>query len=705
MLLFRKAYTLLVRGSKLAFLRWALGAMVGKFGSLAEYDLSFPDVSAYLPALFVRAEERVHPLPLERGSLQRNRYDVLILGIIDFDFRFQRPQQIAVELARRGHRVFWVSPSRFVPPSATDLCRAVNLRKNLWEIHMRCAPPDVYLGELRDAHATQMAESLNALFRDKGFGAGIVLAQLPFWRRLALRLREAHGAKVLYDCMDDWETFENMGDFNVTEEKEFVRECDLLIVTGAELEDKYQAQDLRPLLIRNGADFQFYAQATNTSVLDGVPKPIVGYFGAIADWIDLDLVLELAKRRPQYSLVLIGQVFGRDVSVLEAMPNIHLLGNKRYEDLPFYLYQFDACLIPFLINQVTKATDPVKLYEYFSLGKPVIATDMAELRQCGELVYIGHNVEEYCAKVDEALSIRDKAFVEGRIAFAKANTWSARVDQIDRGVASLFPLVSVLIVTYNSEEFVRSCLDSIFRNTGYPNFEIVVVDNGSTDRTAAAIGDYQDRVRFIALEQNTGFAAGNNRAARVAQGDYLLFLNVDTMVTPGWIHRLMRHLHRDPQVGLVCPVTNFAGNEVKINYQYETVEEMESFAVDLTRENDGRALDIGVAPLYCALMRRTVWNGVGELDTAFGIGMFEDDDLSMRIRNAGLRVVAAEDCFIHHFGQGSFAKLSGDAYNQLFDRNRKRFEEKWRKPWVPHRARPGVRPVSEETRFTPATFR
>ena len=320
---------------------------------------------------------------------------MVILAIIDFDFRFQRPQQIASEFARQGHRVFWISPTRFLPASSPHAYDVLPLRDNLWEIHVRSRQPDIYMGDLQPDVVASMSEALGHLYRDWTIAEHTVLLQLPFWRRLALQLRSTHGSKLLYDCMDDWETFENMGKFNVSEEKHLVEECDVLVVTGAELQRKYQAQGLNPVLARNGADFPFFSQARPNDLLAGIPKPIVGYFGAIADWIDLDLVYAVAKSRPQYSFVMIGQVFGRDISQLESLPNVRMLGSKPYADIPAYLYHFDACTIPFLINQVTKATDPVKLYEYFSLGKPVVATDMAELAQCGDLVYIGHDPEDF----------------------------------------------------------------------------------------------------------------------------------------------------------------------------------------------------------------------------------------------------------------------------------------------------------------------
>jgi polysaccharide pyruvyl transferase CsaB len=701
MLAIRKAYTLL-RHSKFQFVRFALGAVAYRFGNLAEYDLTFPDIRRFT------GEPPNSPagLPVARSRVpaQTTEYDVIVLSIIDFDFRFQRPQQIAVEMARRGHRIFWVSPSRFLAQTDDRPYFITKLQPNIWEVHLRCAAIDVYNGELGTAALSNLAGSLGQLLKDTGSAASVVYVQLPFWRRLALGIRHAFGAKILYDCMDDWDTFQNLGRFNVDEESALAEECDLLVVTGAEIERKFLARGLKPMLVRNGVDYGFFSSAEPTELLEGLKRPIVGYFGAIADWIDLDLIHRVAELRPQYTFVLIGQVFNRDTRKLELLPNVRLLGSKPYSEIPSYLYLFDACTIPFLLNAVTKATDPVKLYEYLSLGKPVVATAMAELAQCGDLIYIGADPVDFAEKLDLALSETDADLVNARIAFAKANTWSERVDRLDSGVRNLFPLVSILIVTHNSEEFVNACLDSILDCTSYPNYEIVAVDNASTDGTEALLQQYDGKITHCSLKSNTGFAAGNNQAAKVARGDFLLFLNIDTIVTSGWIHRLLRHVQKDSSIGLLCPVTNFAGNEVKVDFNYQDRQEMEHFAADLALGNAGKELDVQTAPLFCALVPRTVWDRVGELDVQFGMGMFEDDDFSLRVRRAGLRVATAEDCFIHHFGQGSFAKLPTDVYDQLFKTNQRRFEEKWGIAWQPHRPRVGARPLSQERRFDPATF-
>jgi GT2 family glycosyltransferase len=262
-------------------------------------------------------------------------------------------------------------------------------------------------------------------------------------------------------------------------------------------------------------------------------------------------------------------------------------------------------------------------------------------------------------------------------------------------------------VTYNSEEYLEPCLDSILRNTAYPSLEVLVVDNNSTDGTPAILKRYAEqdhRVKLELLKRNTGFAGGNNIAAKMATGEYLVFLNPDTIVTPGWLERMIRHCWRDDKVGAVAAVTNFSGNESKINTDYTNVVEMFSFANEIARERMGKSLDIAVAALYCVLVPCRVWSVVGELDDSYQVGMFEDDDFSLRILRAGYRIITAEDAFIHHFGNGSFAKIPSEESLRIFEANKKRFEEKWGVAWQKHKLRPGARAPYDEQRFTPEQF-
>jgi glycosyltransferase involved in cell wall biosynthesis len=192
-------------------------------------------------------------------------------------------------------------------------------------------------------------------------------------------------------------------------------------------------------------------------------------------------------------------------------------------------------------------------------------------------------------------------------------------------------------------------------------------------------------------DSNHGFAPANNQGLMAADGDVLVLLNNDTIVPPGWLLRLARHLDED-SIGLVGPVTNRAGNEAEVEAPYRTYGEFLDFARRRTRAEETKRFDIRVAAMFCLAMRRDVFARVGPLDERFEVGLFEDDDYAMRAREAGYRVVCAEDVFVHHFGQASMGRLDPSRnYGTLFHENRQRWEEKWAQAWEPYRHRPSER--------------
>ncbi len=291
--------------------------------------------------------------------------------------------------------------------------------------------------------------------------------------------------------------------------------------------------------------------------------------------------------------------------------------------------------------------------------------------------------------------------------YAAANSWSQRIREMDRAVRCSFPLVSILVVSYQSREFLRPFFAYLQRNTTYPNYEVIIVDNASDDGSVEVIRDFATefpQVRFIQLDENRGFAAGNNVAARAAQGEFLVFLNADTIVTWGWLDRLLRPFKTSADIGMTAPVTNFSGNETRIESLYCNVTEMEEFAVERARTQFGTTIELSMLPLLCVAVSRKAWSDVGELDEQFGLGIFEDDDWSLRMRQCGYKLLAVEDCFIHHFGNGSFSKLPHEQALSVFKLNRLYFERKWETTWVPHKMRSGVRPVTEMDRLSPHRF-
>jgi GT2 family glycosyltransferase len=261
--------------------------------------------------------------------------------------------------------------------------------------------------------------------------------------------------------------------------------------------------------------------------------------------------------------------------------------------------------------------------------------------------------------------------------------------QVWQALQNLFPLTSIIILTYNNLDYTRQCLESISAKTVYPNYEIVIVDNASSDGTVDYLQTYatsHPNVQLVLNKENRGFSAGNNQGVTASKGQYIVYLNNDTVVTSSWLSGLISHL-RDPAVGAVGPVTNSAGNESKIGVDYSDISELHNFARRYTRAHDGEAFDIRMLALYCMLVRRSVIDDVGLLDERFGVGMYEDDDFSLRIRQKGYRILCAEDVYVHHWGSASFSQLAAERYQRLQRENRQIFEEKWGTRWQPHRWR------------------
>jgi GT2 family glycosyltransferase len=239
-------------------------------------------------------------------------------------------------------------------------------------------------------------------------------------------------------------------------------------------------------------------------------------------------------------------------------------------------------------------------------------------------------------------------------------------------------------------------LNSILEKTRYPNYNIIVVDNGGREDIRNLLGSVADRhptkVITVFNDQNMGFSAGNNIGIDLATGsDYIVLLNDDVMVTPGWLGRLIWHL-RDNSIGMVGPVTNSIANEACIEVDYTNLSDIDSFARRYHAEHEGQLFDIAVLAMYCVVLRKEVVDTIGRLDERFGAGMFEDDDYAVRLRKAGYRVMCAEDVFVHHFGRSSFSKMEDEEYRKLFEANRALFEQKWGSVWQEHKYRDGYQP-------------
>lgn len=236
-------------------------------------------------------------------------------------------------------------------------------------------------------------------------------------------------------------------------------------------------------------------------------------------------------------------------------------------------------------------------------------------------------------------------------------------------------LTSIIILTYNNLEYTKQCIESIRTYTDRNTYELIVIDNNSVDDTKDWLVK-QDDLRVILNKDNLGFPRGCNQGIEIAKGDNILLLNNDVIVTENWLSNLVNSLYSDERIGAVGPVTNSAAYYTAIPVEYSNLNEMHNFAQDFNKSNSEKWEERLKLIGYCILIKREVVDKIGLLDERFTPGNFEDDDYSVRIRQAGYKLLLCKDTFIHHYGSISW-KENVSGYGELLSENEKKFMGKW----------------------------
>ena len=619
-------------------------------------------------------------------------YDIFRFPVINWDFRWQRPQQLSVQFAHSGHRVFYLSVD--IMPLGKDKLSyeevskemtVIEVEKNVWTVQL-CSknPINVYRDRIEDEddllYLNWCLEHVQEKF-NIGFTVSIV--DLPFWKPLidGIPLNT-----VVYDCMDDHEGFSTNSKNMLTDEKQLMTNADLVIASSQRLYEKISAVNDNTVLIRNAGEYNHFSDVSNILEERLVPSgSIIGYYGAISEWFDIDLICSLAKKNHDWTFILIGDTFGCDITKTDNISNIVFLGEMPYQELPKYLNQFDVALIPFIKNNLTLATNPVKIYEYLAAGKPVVSTDLPELKLMSDYLYLANTHEDFERSIQLALKETGDKVVEKRKKYALDNTWHSRYKLLSEEMQNrFFPKVSIVIVTYNNWAYTKQCLNSLLLNNDYPDLEIIVVDNLSTDETRIELARLMHpQLKIILSPENTGFAGGNTIGCREATGEYIILLNNDTIVSPGWIHRLIRPMRIDNAIGMAGPVSNSVGNDQMLDFfQGDPITGPDKLWLNEFYELYAQQYyETDLLGFYCVAIRRDVYNRAGNLDLNYGVGMFEDDDYCEQVKALGYKLVVVQDAFVYHHGSASFKKIDSVVYNGVWEKNKRYFESKWKRRW------------------------
>jgi glycosyltransferase involved in cell wall biosynthesis len=359
-------------------------------------------------------------------------------------------KHVMQRLARRN-RILWVNSLGNRRPRATahDLRRIFDKLKRfaggLYQVdeHIHVlsplAVPSYRSPLMRRLNQLVVGTTVRAAMKQLGFRRPLLYTFVP---ASAWVVDQLGCEQVVYHCVDEFSQFDGAGQEIAELERDLIRKSDLVITCSTPLAQAKSLLHPNTVLVRHGVDCELFARALDPATpipadIAALPRPIIGFYGLLAEWVDLEAMQRVAQAFPQGSLAIVGDINNADrsrLARLHACPNVHFFGHRPYEALPGYCKAFDVALLPFVKNHLTESASPLKLREYLAAGLPVVATDIPEAAALAELVPNG-----------VFLASSSEAFVEGvkwalhagpgpsraRSEAMSQESWDAKVEQIE----------------------------------------------------------------------------------------------------------------------------------------------------------------------------------------------------------------------------------------------------------------------------------
>jgi glycosyltransferase involved in cell wall biosynthesis len=240
----------------------------------------------------------------------------------------------------------------------------------------------------------------------------------------------------VYYCIDDYAALPDVDVEAVRAMDEtLTRRADLVFVASDTLLDRKRSLNPNTHVSPHGVDYEHFVKAQDPALatpedIAGLKRPIIGFFGLIERWIELDLVAYLAAQRPDWSFLMIGRIAVPEKDV-PRLPNIHYLGRRPYETLPAYGKAFSAAIIPYHLTPQVLHSNPIKLREYLAMGKPIVSVSAPEIDKFADFVAIARTREEFLAKLDDAVTRGlTPAQVQRQTELASTMTWDANLRKV-----------------------------------------------------------------------------------------------------------------------------------------------------------------------------------------------------------------------------------------------------------------------------------
>ncbi|ACL70683.1 glycosyltransferase [Halothermothrix orenii] len=308
---------------------------------------------------------------------------VLYPPTIDWDFLMQRPQHLMKQFAKHGWKVLYANKTQGKPD-------------------VKEVTPNLYVYSNFNYLLENLTDEVDILYIS--------------WARHHRLPGQIPHRITIYDCIDDFLEWED-------QEKIMLKRADLVFTSSRVLYDKKRKEHDRVYLIRNGCDLDHIRSSTfMPTVLKHLKRPIIGFVGALGKWVDTEALGQVAQH---FTTITIGPEFGQ-----KKPDGIIDLGVINYNNLPPYYNNIDIGIIPFLNTRTARAANPIKMYEYLAAGKPVVASNLPELKQFPGHVYTVDNNRSFIDMIKFALKNNSPSREKKRIELARKNSWKVRFSKI-----------------------------------------------------------------------------------------------------------------------------------------------------------------------------------------------------------------------------------------------------------------------------------
>lgn len=344
----------------------------------------------------------------------------------------------------RENRILWINAiaNRMPTTSTKDISRIIKKLKSFTE-PVREVEPNIHVlnplaiptygnDAVRKFNEKFLVSQVKKAMRKLKFQNPINMVFNPAAGLLAGKLGES---ELIYYCVDEYTAFTGVASGLKEIEEDLFRKADFVVVSADKLFVTKHHFNKNTFVIRHGTDWKHFRTALieETKIPDEIkdmPKPIIGFHGLLADWVDFELIKKTAEHFKKGSVVLIGKITvdaEKKIKILDNISNIHFLGRKPYADLPSYCKAFDVALNPFEISELTLAANPLKVREYLAAGLQVVSTDIPEVRILDNCL-IGENHADFIEKIEFVLANpKSKEEISDGI---RLESWEAKIDEL-----------------------------------------------------------------------------------------------------------------------------------------------------------------------------------------------------------------------------------------------------------------------------------